>query len=88
MVSYANCTDPKHFNMTFYDSLGVFKPIFGDFDFFGFLYTRAAPAHAARKLKSSKIVEKHQKYVKISFFSVKRHRRAVKKRQKHIFRVF
>ena len=34
MVSYANGTDPKHFKMTFYDSLGVFKPIFGDFDFF------------------------------------------------------
>ena len=48
MVSYANGTDPKHFNMTFYDSLGVFKPIFGDFDFLGFLCTPAAPAHAAQ----------------------------------------
>ena len=48
MVSYANGTDPKHFKMTFYDSLGVFKPIFGDFDFFGFLCTPAAPVDAAK----------------------------------------
>ena len=48
MVSDANGTDPKHFKMTFYDSLGVFKPIFGDFDFFGFLCTPAAPDHAAQ----------------------------------------
>ena len=48
MVSYANGTDPKHFKMTFYDSLGVFKPIFGDFDFLGFLCTPAAPDHAAQ----------------------------------------
>ena len=47
MVSYANGTDSKHFNMTFYDSLGVFKLTFGDFAFFGFLCTRAVPAYAA-----------------------------------------
>ena len=28
-----------HFNMTFYDSLGVFKTISGDFDFFEFVWT-------------------------------------------------
>ena len=48
MVSYANGTDPKHFNMAFYDSLAVFKPFFGDFDFFVFLYTPATPDHAAQ----------------------------------------
>ena len=48
MVSHANGTGRKHFKMTFYDCLGVFKPIFGDFDFFGFLCTAAAPAHAAQ----------------------------------------
>jgi hypothetical protein len=40
--------DPKPFNMTLYDSLGVFELTFGEFDFFGFLGTRAAPAHAAK----------------------------------------
>ena len=43
-----NGTDVNHFNMSFYDSSGVFKPIFDDFDFFGFLCTRAAPVDAAK----------------------------------------
>ena len=47
MAAYGNGMDPKHLNMTLYDSFGVFGPIFGDFDFFRFLCTRAAPAHAA-----------------------------------------
>ena len=37
MLSYASGTDPKYFKMIFYDSLGVFKHISWDFDFFGFL---------------------------------------------------
>ena len=48
MVSYANGTDPKHFKMTFYDSLGVFKLIFGDFDFFEFLHTKTRPSNDAQ----------------------------------------
>ena len=48
MVSYANGTDLKHFKMTFYDSFGEFKPIFGNFDFFGFLCTPVVPDHAAK----------------------------------------
>merc|ERR1712141_804389 len=65
--------------MTFYDSLGVFKPIFGDFDFFGFLCTPAALDHAAQELRPSKIVKKHEKYVKIRGFGIKMPRTAVKK---------
>ena len=48
MVSYANGTDPKHFKMTFYDSLSVLKLNFGDFDFFGFLCAAAAPDDAVQ----------------------------------------
>ena len=32
-----------HFNMTFYDSLGVFKTISRDFDFFEFVWTPPPP---------------------------------------------
>ena len=83
MVSYANGTDPKHFKMTFYDSLGVFKPIFGNFDFLGLLCTHAAPDHAGQQLKPSKIVKKYEKYVKTRVFSIKMPRTAVKNWLKH-----
>ena len=43
IVSYGAGADPKPFNMTFYDSLGMFLVIFGDFGFFRFLCTRARP---------------------------------------------
>merc|ERR1711997_403470 len=67
MVSYANGTDLKHFKMTFYDSLGVFKPIFGDFDFF---WGSCAPLQPLITLpnnwdlpKSSKNMKNTSKYV-------------------------
>ena len=79
--------DPKPFNMALYDSLGVFKPIFGDFDFFRFVYSRAAPVRAARYLTSCKIIKKNQKYVKVAVFGIKMAPAVVKKSLKHIFTV-
>merc|ERR1711994_661048 len=77
--------DPEPFNMAFYDSLGVFKPIFSDFDFFGFLCTQRRPSNAAQSLRPSKIVKKHQKYVKIRVFCIKMLETGVKKCSKHNF---
>ena len=39
MVPYTHMATLGHFNMTFEDSLGVFKTISGDFDFFEFVWT-------------------------------------------------
>ena len=79
--------DSEPLDMTFYDSFGGFKSILGDFDFVGFLYTQTPPYKAAQYLRTSKILIKHQKYVKIRVYFIKMQETGVKKRSKDRFRV-
>ena len=71
MVSQSIGTAPNPHNTVFYDSLGVFKRIFGDFDIFRLFRTRARLYRCARprlRIEMGKNHHKSSKKRKNAFF--------------------
>ena len=50
MMSYTHSMVYGHFNVTFYDSLNMFKTIYGDFDFFSPYLTHTPSLHLSPSL--------------------------------------